>query len=133
MKLLINIDVPDIDKGIKFYTRGLGLRVGRRLHKRYCELLGASSRIYLLQEKPGTAATAKSQVKRGYKRHWTPIHFDFTVSNIKKANARVIKAGAKPESKIRKEKYGYIATFSDPFGHGFCLIQFTGRGYGELT
>lgn len=25
------------------------------------------------------------------------------------------------------------ALFVDPFGHGFCLIEFTGRGYDEIA
>jgi hypothetical protein len=25
-----------------------------------------------------------------------------------------------------------MANMGDPFGHGFCLLQFQGRGYDEL-
>ena len=28
--------------------------------------------------------------------------------------------------------YGRLAMFADPFGHGFCLIQFNERGYDAL-
>ena len=27
--------------------------------------------------------------------------------------------------------WGRMATLSDPFGHGFCLIQFAGGGYDD--
>ena len=29
--------------------------------------------------------------------------------------------------------WGRIAHMADPFGHGFCLIQFVGRGYDEVA
>jgi hypothetical protein len=28
--------------------------------------------------------------------------------------------------------YGQLAMFADPFGHGFCLIQFNSAGYDAL-
>ena len=28
--------------------------------------------------------------------------------------------------------YGRLALLSDPFGHGFCLLEFRGNGYDEL-
>jgi len=27
----------------------------------------------------------------------------------------------------------HIALMADPFGHGFCLIEFRGRGYDEIA
>ena len=29
--------------------------------------------------------------------------------------------------------YGKLALMADPFGNGFCLLEFTGRGYDEIT
>jgi len=29
--------------------------------------------------------------------------------------------------------WGQLAMLSDPFGHGFCLLQFTGRGYDAVA
>src|SRR5688572_33393686 len=52
--LLVNIDVEDLEKGIRFYSAGLGLKPGRRLGADACELLGASSPIYLLANQAGT-------------------------------------------------------------------------------
>ena len=42
MQLLINIDVPDLDAALAFYTRAFGLHVGRRIGDAV-ELLGALS------------------------------------------------------------------------------------------
>ena len=59
MDLLVNIDVDDLAKGIAFYEKALGLRVGRRFEFGV-ELLGASSAIYLLVKDEGTQASQMS-------------------------------------------------------------------------
>jgi len=56
-----------------------------------------------------------------------------TVPNLEEATKRAIAAGAKIETGPRQTPYGKISTFSDPFGHGFCLIEFQGRGYDEIA
>jgi lactoylglutathione lyase len=30
-------------------------------------------------------------------------------------------------------KWGRMANLADPFGHGLCLVEFRGRGYGEIA
>lgn len=42
-------------------------------------------------------------------------------------------AGAKLEIDVRSHSWGRIAQLADPFGNGFCLLQFTGRGYDEIA
>lgn len=44
-----------------------------------------------------------------------------------------IAAGAVQEQTIREHDWGRITTLSDPFGHGWCLLQFHGRGYDEIS
>jgi lactoylglutathione lyase len=46
---------------------------------------------------------------------------------------RLLAAGAKLEGDIQTFPWGRIAMMSDPFGHGFCLLQFIGRGYDEVA
>lgn len=58
---------------------------------------------------------------------------DFVVPNIKAAIARAQRAGARPEGEVLNHKWGRIAAMADPFGHGFCLIEFLGRGYDEIV
>ena len=70
---------------------------------------------------------------RHYSRHWTPVHLDFVVPDIHAACARAQAAGATPEGPLRSHAWGHIAVFADPFGHGFCLIQFLNRGYDEIA
>ena len=49
------------------------------------------------------------------------------------ALARATAAGAKLEGDVRTANWGRIAVLADPFGHGFCLIEFLNRGYDEIA
>lgn len=131
--LLANIDVDDLARAEAFYVDALGLRPGRRFGDEGLELLGASSPIYLLEKPAGSAATAAPLHMRDYSRHWTPVHLDFVVSDLATALERACGAGARLEGVVREAAWGRIATLADPFGHGFCLIEFLNRGYDEIT
>jgi predicted enzyme related to lactoylglutathione lyase len=130
--LLVNIDVDDIDKAVAFYRDGLGLTVGRRFGSDFVEMLGSTAPIYLLK-KAADSAPFEGGPGRDYGRHWTPVHLDFAVTDIKAAVARARGAGARVEAEIRTAKWGHIALLADPFGNGFCVLEFTGRGYDEIT
>ncbi len=132
MELLLNIDVENCAKATEFYTRAFNLKVGRKFDDAFIELVGASSRIYLLQKGEGSPAVPHHDPVRDYARHWTPVHIDFVVENIEHSVSQAKAAGALIESDIRTAKYGKIAYGSDPWGNGFCILQFTGKGYDEL-
>ncbi|EZP46709.1 putative lyase [Stenotrophomonas sp. RIT309] len=129
---IVNLDVPDITAAEAFYTQAFGLRSGRRLGPGALELLGGPTPLYLLQNDAGSAATDDGDV-RDYERHWTPVHLDWVVADIDAALARAVAAGAVLEHPIRERRWGKIAVLSDPFGHGFCLIQFSDAGYDALV
>jgi catechol 2,3-dioxygenase-like lactoylglutathione lyase family enzyme len=133
ISVLANIDVDDIARATDFYCRALNLQVARRLGNSTVELVGGSSAIYLLQKPAGSAASPVSSQLRDYVRHWTPIHLDFVVPKIEPALARAQSAGARLEGEVRTHAWGRIAAMADPFGHGFCLIEFVGRGYDEIA
>jgi predicted enzyme related to lactoylglutathione lyase len=134
VNLLINIDVDDLEKGVAFYQTALGLRLGRRLFDgTVAEMLGASSAVYLLARPSESSASPEVLLARDYRRHWTPVHLDFEVKDVEAAVQRALAAGAKLEGHIRTFAWGRIAMMSDPFGHGFCLLQFIGRGYDEVA
>ena len=133
MELLVNLDVSDVAAATQFYTRALGLTVGRRFGAGAVELLGASSPIYLLEKPAGSGATSAPGTQRHYARHWTPVHLDLVVADIHAAVAKAEAAGARVEQPVRTAKWGHIAVLSDPFGHGLCLIQFLNRGYDEIA
>lgn len=129
MKLLINIDVPSLEPAIHFYKDALGLRLTRQLDEGIAELSGASSTIYLLQHEAQTQATHNAGIYRHYTRHWTPVHIDFVVDNLNEAVERARAAGARQESECIEWRGSRCVTFSDPFGHGFCLIEFEVQSY----
>ncbi|OBU67832.1 glyoxalase [Stenotrophomonas maltophilia] len=129
---IANIDVPDLPAAEAFYVAAFGLRVGRRLGTGAVELLGGPTPLYLLQNVAGSAATDDGDV-RDYERHWTPLHLDWVVDDIKAALVRAVAAGATVEQPVRDRRWGRIAALADPFGHGFCLIQFSGDGYDALV
>lgn len=131
MNLLINIDVPDLSAAETLYRQAFGLTAGRRFGEAGVELLGASVPFYLLRKAPGTAGAAQSS--RDYQRHWTPIHLDVVVDDLMQALARAIAAGMVQEGEVREANWGRIVQLSDPFGHGWCLLQFLGDGYDELS
>ena len=54
MRLLLNIDVPDLAAAERFYVDAFGLRRGRRLGDTALELLGAEAPVYLLQQPAGS-------------------------------------------------------------------------------
>jgi uncharacterized glyoxalase superfamily protein PhnB len=97
------------------------------------ELVGASSRIYLLAKPEGTRASRAAGARRSYARHWTPVHLDFVVEDIDAAVRRAQAAGASLEADTQSQEWGRCVSFADPFGHGFCLLEFSGRGYDEVA
>jgi catechol 2,3-dioxygenase-like lactoylglutathione lyase family enzyme len=132
-RLLVNIDVPDLAAAERFYCAALGLTPARRFGAGAVELLGLEAPLYLLLNAAGTRPIANDAVRRDYARHWTPVHLDVAVDDLDASIARASAAGAVKESGPDTQTWGRIARFADPFGHGFCLLQFLGRGYDEIA
>jgi len=137
MRILVNIDVPDLEHAIGFYQSAFGLTLNRRLSSTGAELLGADAPIYLLEKAAGTptggpAAGGAVRQRRDYARHWTPVHLDVVVDDVDQAVARAVAAGARLEDPPITHDWGRIAHLADPYGHGICILQFLGRGYDEL-
>jgi lactoylglutathione lyase len=131
--VLANIDVDDLARASDFYCSALGLRIGHRFGNSAVELLGASIAIYLLEKGSGTLPAPDSLGRREYIRHWTPVHLDFVVPDLQTALTQARNAGASLEGDVQSHSWGRIAVMADPFGHGFCLIEFLGRGYDEIA
>ena len=131
MRVSVNIDVPELAPAIQFYCAALGLQLNRIIDGDVAELTGGSCLLYLLEKPVGSASTLPTV--RDYGRHWTPVHVDFAVDDLKEATKRAIEAGAKQESGCVEWMASKCITFSDPFGHGFCLIQFSAEGYDALV
>lgn len=131
MQLLINIDVPELASAERFYREAFGLTAGRHFGEDALELLGATAPIYLLHKAAGSADAATSA--RDYARHWTPIHVDVVVQDLDADLIRAVAAGAVQEGAVREAGWGRIVQLADPYGHGWCLLQFVGRGYDEIA
>lgn len=131
--LLVNIDVPDLERALRFYTEAFELRLGRRIGPGAIELLGLDAPIYLLEAKEGSSPLPAASAHRSYARHWTPVHLDIVVEAIEPARQRALAAGALAEGEIVDAAYGRLARLADPFGHGVCLIEFNKQGYDALV
>jgi lactoylglutathione lyase len=131
MQLLVNIDVADLAGAERFYGAAFGLAAVRRFGDDGVELGGAQVPVFLLRKPQGSTAAAGSE--RDYARHWTPIHCDVVVDDLDAALVRAIAAGAVQEGVTREAAWGRIVQIADPFGHGWCLLQFQGRGYDEIA
>jgi len=134
VQVLVNVDVDDLERAIEFYTSAIGLRVGQRLFGgSVAEMLGASSKIYLLAKPAESVTSPQASSVRDYRRHWTPVHRDFEVEDASAAVERAVAAGATLEGEIQSFSWGRQATLSDPFGHGFCVLQLSSRGYDAVA
>jgi lactoylglutathione lyase len=133
MNVLINIDVDDLAKAIAFYENAFGLKLVRSLGEFAVEMTGVSSPVFLLLKTEGSKPSPACEERRHYRRHWTPVHLDFVVTDLRAAIARATTAGASQEGDVESYPWGQIAYLADPFGHGMCLVQFAGRGYDEIA
>lgn len=121
-QFLVNLDVPDLDAAVAFYTHVFDLALARRLFGgTIVELVGAPAPIYLIEKAPGSIAAGAQA--RDYARHWTPLHLDFVVDDIDAAVARAVTAGATLERAAQASDWGVLAVLADPFGHGFCFVE----------
>lgn len=131
-RFIVNVDVPDLKRGCAFYCAALELQVSRYLFDRsVAELVGANVTVYLLEEAGGTLAAATH--RRDYARHWTPVHLDVAVDDLDAALARAVAAGAAVEGTVDEAAWGRIVRLADPFGHGFCLLEFSAVGYDAVV
>ncbi|HVJ36546.1 MAG TPA: VOC family protein [Stenotrophomonas sp.] len=144
MDLLVNLDVPDLAAAERLYIAAFGLRPGRRFGPAALELLGAAVPLYLLAQPAGSRGAAGEP--RHYQRHWTPVHLDVAVADLEAALDRALAAGfladdlsggpqdpAAARATIRQAPWGRLVRLADPFGHGWCLLQFSAAGYDAVA
>ena len=119
----VSVDVPNLSDGVRFYTNAFGFSKVSEPISGLAVLRAGTSEICLLEKAPGSIPSSHTKEARHYERHWTPVHMDLHVDNLKSALAKAIEAGAKQEQLFESPEHGSVAFCSDPFGHGFCLIE----------
>lgn len=131
MDLLVNLDVPDLARAEAVYVETFGMQVGRRFGDAVVELTGLPARLYLLHKPAGSLGAGDTP--RDYARHWCPVHLDVVVEDLDAVLARAERAGFVREGEVRNEAFGRIVQLADPFGHGWCLLAFSARGYDAVA
>ena len=122
MRIVITIDVPDLEAGVAFYRDALGFEERVRPFPTFVVMTNDRAQIGIMQKYAGTRPAPGSEDVRSYERHWTPVHADFHVDDFAGTLARLRAAGATVEEELGGGDLPPIAFCADPFGHGFCLI-----------
>jgi predicted enzyme related to lactoylglutathione lyase len=123
LEIEICVDVPDLARGIRFYEDAFGFSKVSEPYRGVAVLAAGSARHTLLEKRDRTRASPNTQDVRRYERHWTPVHLDFHVDDLKAALDKAIKAGATKERFFENPDHGAAAFCADPFGNGFCLLE----------
>lgn len=123
LRISVNIDVPSLADGTAFYCGAFGLTKKSEPYPGVVILEGAGMTFCLLEKAGGSKASPTTSDARRYDRHWTPVHVDFDVHDLRAALARVEAHGGRREQVFENPAHGSIAFCSDPFGHGFCLHE----------
>lgn len=114
--------VPDYDAGIAFCVDALGLDIVEDSDmgggKRWV-VVGGRDGGRLLIARAADDAQAAAIGKQTGGRVGFFVHTDDFVGT----HARLVDAGVKFEDAPRRESYGTVAVFSDPFGNRWDLIQ----------
>ena len=119
----ICIDVPDLERGVRFYADAFGFSKAAAPYPGVAILAVDETKITLLQKPEQSKPSPHTTDVRRYDRHWTPVHLDFHVDDLKVALDKAVKAGAVKEQFFENPKQGSIAFCADPFGNGFCLLE----------
>lgn len=116
------IDVPDLDQGLAFYGSVFGYAEVARPIPIYAVLSRDGQSLGLMQKPSGSQPTPAKDTRRGYDRHWTPVHLDFEVTDFDPALTRITAGGGQIEQRHDVPGRRRIAFCADPFGHGFCVL-----------
>ena len=117
MEFSVCIDVDDVERAVVFYGRGVGLTVIEH-HPDWAHLQLGAQTFWIMKAPSG----AQGQISRDYRRHWTPVHLDFTVDDIEAAVKRAVDAGGKLDGEVQRSAKGALANLSDPSGNGVDLF-----------
>jgi catechol 2,3-dioxygenase-like lactoylglutathione lyase family enzyme len=119
--------VPDYDAGIAFCVGALGFDIVEDSDmgggKRWVVVSGKEGG-HLLLSRAATPEQAAAIGKQAGGRVGFFVHTD----DFAGAHARLVEAGVNFHEEPRRESYGLVAVFSDPFGNRWDLIEPKDRG-----
>lgn len=116
------IDVPDIEAGVAFYGGLLGFTETARPLPILAVLDAEGQSLLIFQKQTGSHPVKGKPITRDYSRHWTPVHLDFHVDDVKAMLGDLARLGGTVEELHEIPGRPVVAFCADPFGHGFCLI-----------
>jgi len=119
----VSVDVPNLAEGIRFYGDAFGFSKIAEPVPGVVVLRTGDSEICLLEKPAGSQPSPDTRETRRYERHWTPVHMDIHVDDFRAVLAQALAAGATQEQIFVGPKHPSVAFCSDPFGHGFCIIE----------
>ena len=131
ISISVSIDVPTLADGNRVYSEAFGFTKNSAPVPGIVVLQSGAAEILLLEKAAGSKPSIDTDDTRRYQRHWTPVHLDIHVDDFKAALAKAIAAGATREQLFENAAHGSVAFCSDPFGHGFCLIERKRKGRRE--
>ncbi|PLK23134.1 extradiol dioxygenase [Porphyrobacter sp. TH134] len=114
--------VPDYDTGIAFFVGALGFDLiedsDMGAGKRWVVVGGKDGGCLLLAKAANDTQAAAIGNQTGGR-----VGFFAHTQDFAGTHARLVEAGAKFEEEPRRERYGTVAVFSDPFGNRWDLIE----------
>lgn len=120
---LLSILVPDYDAGIAFFVETLGFDLledsDLGAGKRWVRVAPAGAETAFLLAKADGAAQEAAIGQQGGGRVWLFLQTDDFASDFHRLQAN----GVTFEEAPRREPYGQVAVFRDPFGNRWDLIQ----------
>jgi predicted enzyme related to lactoylglutathione lyase len=123
IRFSVSIDVPDMARGVRFYCEAFGFSKVAEPYPGVAVLSSGAGTITLLEKREQSRPSPSTQDVRHYDRHWTPVHLDFHVDDMKAALDKAVAAGAIREQFFENPEHGSAAFCADPFGNGFCLLE----------
>ena len=123
ISLSVSIDVPSLADGVRFYSKAFGFAKVSEPIPGIVVIRNGDAELLLLEKEAGSKPSLDTRDTRRYERHWTPVHLDFAVADLKASIERALAAGATLDDPPETHAWGRIAHMADPFGHGFCLIE----------
>jgi catechol 2,3-dioxygenase-like lactoylglutathione lyase family enzyme len=119
---MVTLVVDDYDRGILFYRDALGLRLVADTNmgggKRWVVLEGKNGARILLAKADGAEQTAAIGNQTGGR-----VGFFLETDDFNSDHAAFVRAGVTFRESPRREAYGTVAVFEDPFGNKWDLIE----------